>query len=68
MSTGTLQYNAQSPDEAALVAAAKNFGYVFKVRTDVSLISDNYVIKHRVGVRLLSLWTCSIEEKILKYE
>ena len=28
---GTLQYNAQSPDEAALVAAAKNFGYVFKV-------------------------------------
>ena len=29
---GTLQYNAQSPDEAALVAAAKNFGYVFKVQ------------------------------------
>ena len=31
METGTLEYNAQSPDEAALVAAAKNFGYVFKV-------------------------------------
>ncbi len=30
---GTLQYNAQSPDEAALVAAAKNFGYVFKVQS-----------------------------------
>ena len=29
--TGSLTYNAQSPDEAALVAAAKNFGYVFKV-------------------------------------
>jgi phospholipid-translocating ATPase len=34
---GTLQYNAQSPDEAALVAAAKNFGFVFKVHTDVPL-------------------------------
>eukprot|EP00731_Ephydatia_muelleri_P016102 Em0009g526a len=30
---GELQYNAQSPDEAALVGAAKNFGFVFKVRT-----------------------------------
>ena len=29
--TGELQYNAQSPDEAALVGAAKNFGFVFKV-------------------------------------
>ena len=28
---GTLSYNAQSPDEAALVSAARNFGYVFKV-------------------------------------
>ena len=26
-----LQYNAQSPDEAALVGAAKNFGYIFAV-------------------------------------
>ena len=30
---GTLVYNAQSPDEAALVNAARNFGYVFKVCT-----------------------------------
>ena len=30
--TGKLVYNAQSPDEAALVQAARNFGYVFKVR------------------------------------
>eukprot|EP00123_Amoebidium_parasiticum_P018387 comp24187_c0_seq2/m.44324 comp24187_c0_seq2/g.44324 ORF comp24187_c0_seq2/g.44324 comp24187_c0_seq2/m.44324 type:complete len:1154 (-) comp24187_c0_seq2:702-4163(-) len=29
---GRLKYNAQSPDEAALVSAAKNFGYVFKTR------------------------------------
>lgn len=28
---GTLVYNAQSPDEAALVSAARNFGYVFVV-------------------------------------
>lgn len=34
--TGPLQYNAQSPDEAALVSAARNFGYVFLVTaTDV---------------------------------
>ena len=31
LSTGQLVYNAQSPDEAALVSAAKNFGFVFKV-------------------------------------
>ena len=31
MCIGSLTYNAQSPDEAALVSAAKNFGYVFKV-------------------------------------
>ena len=29
--TGPLEYNAQSPDEAALVSAARNFGYVFLV-------------------------------------
>lgn len=26
-----LEYQAQSPDEGALVSAARNFGYVFKV-------------------------------------
>ena len=29
--TGKLEYQAQSPDEAALVSAARNFGFVFKV-------------------------------------
>jgi len=29
--TGKLEYQAQSPDEAALVGAARNFGFVFKV-------------------------------------
>jgi magnesium-transporting ATPase (P-type) len=33
----TLVYQAQSPDEAALVGAARNFGYVFKSRTPKSI-------------------------------
>lgn len=28
---GVLEYQAQSPDEGALVSAARNFGFVFKV-------------------------------------
>ena len=36
---GKLEYQAQSPDEGALVSAARNFGYVFKVSSeDNSLI------------------------------
>ncbi|KAL4227660.1 Phospholipid-transporting ATPase ID [Mactra antiquata] len=30
---GKLEYQAQSPDEGALVSAARNFGFVFKSRT-----------------------------------
>lgn len=30
---GKLEYQAQSPDEAALTSAARNFGFVFKSRT-----------------------------------
>src|SRR5690606_25193111 len=30
---GALVYQAQSPDEGALVSAARNFGFVFKSRT-----------------------------------
>jgi len=29
--TGSITYQAQSPDESALVLAAKDFGFVFKV-------------------------------------
>lgn len=36
-STGKLVYQAQSPDEAALVSAARNFGFVFKSRTSNSI-------------------------------
>lgn len=32
-----LEYQAQSPDESALVSAARNFGFVFKNRTPNSI-------------------------------
>lgn len=32
-----LDYQAQSPDEAALTSAARNFGFVFKSRTPQSI-------------------------------
>lgn len=44
---GELEYQAQSPDEAALVTAARNFGFVFLVCgasediTDVSTSNTN---------------------------
>lgn len=34
---GVLEYQAQSPDEGALVSAARNFGFVFKVRDNSPL-------------------------------
>nr|XP_017030716.1 phospholipid-transporting ATPase ID isoform X5 [Drosophila kikkawai] len=34
---GRLEYQAQSPDEAALVSAARNFGFVFRTRTPNSI-------------------------------
>ncbi|KAH7696056.1 phospholipid-transporting ATPase ID, partial [Aphelenchoides avenae] len=34
---GNLEYQAQSPDEAALTSAARNFGFVFKSRTPRSI-------------------------------
>ncbi|XP_068248598.1 probable phospholipid-transporting ATPase IM isoform X2 [Palaemon carinicauda] len=36
-SKGKLEYQAQSPDEGALVSAARNFGFVFKSRTPNSI-------------------------------
>lgn len=35
--TGELFYQAQSPDEGALVTAARNFGFVFRSRTPESI-------------------------------
>ena len=42
--TGKLVYNAQSPDEAALVSAARNFGFVF-------------VVRHERNVHYMSMFT-----------
>ena len=54
MDSGRLEYNAQSPDEAALVSAAKNFGYVFKARSPFSIT----VHKLSSGEEVLMLdWT-----------
>ncbi|KAH9406631.1 Phospholipid-transporting ATPase ID [Tyrophagus putrescentiae] len=37
---GNLEYQAQSPDEAALTSAARNFGFVFKSRTPASITTE----------------------------
>lgn len=35
---GELYYQAQSPDEGALVTAARNFGFVFRSRTPDTIV------------------------------
>uniref|UniRef100_A0A7E4ZYG2 Phospholipid-transporting ATPase n=1 Tax=Panagrellus redivivus TaxID=6233 RepID=A0A7E4ZYG2_PANRE len=51
-SANQLEYQAQSPDEAALTSAARNFGYVFKSRTPQSITIeingkvDTYEVLH----------------------
>ncbi len=44
-SAGNLEYQAQSPDENALVSAARNFGFVFTKRTprSITITSDGEV-------------------------
>ena len=39
--SGPLIYQAQSPDEEALVSAARNFGFVFKRRTPNSVVVES---------------------------
>lgn len=48
---GKLEYQAQSPDEAALVSAARNFGFVYKSRTPNSI---NIEVQGKVEVRALT--------------
>lgn len=38
--TNRLEYQAQSPDESALVSAARNFGFVFRHRTPNTITID----------------------------
>lgn len=47
-----LEYQAQSPDESALVSAARNFGFVFKYRTPNSITID---VQGRTEV--IGFWT-----------
>ena len=42
-----MEYQAQSPDESALVSAARNFGFVFKSRTPNTIVID---VKGRLEV------------------
>lgn len=46
--SGELVYNAQSPDEAALVQAARNFGFVFKARSPFAITLDNQITGDKV--------------------
>ncbi|XP_063051146.1 probable phospholipid-transporting ATPase IM [Engraulis encrasicolus] len=46
-SEGDLHYQAQSPDEGALVTAARNFGFVFRSRTPESVAIEEMGV-HRV--------------------
>ncbi|KAL5481606.1 hypothetical protein EMCRGX_G021801 [Ephydatia muelleri] len=52
---GELQYNAQSPDEGALVGATKNFGYVFKGRTPSSITVHNMYTDKEETCEMLDL-------------
>ncbi|VDM48034.1 unnamed protein product [Toxocara canis] len=44
---GKLEYQAQSPDEAALTSAARNFGFVFKSRTANSITIEVNGVEER---------------------
>ncbi|XP_053948290.1 phospholipid-transporting ATPase ID isoform X1 [Anastrepha ludens] len=50
---GRLEYQAQSPDEAALVSAARNFGFVFRSRTPNSITIE--VMGNREDYVLLNI-------------
>nr|CAB3224702.1 phospholipid-transporting ATPase ID [Phallusia mammillata] len=47
---GRLVYQAQSPDEGALVSAARNFGFVFKSRTydTVTILEQGKAVEYKV--------------------
>ncbi|XP_076803387.1 phospholipid-transporting ATPase ID-like isoform X1 [Clavelina lepadiformis] len=49
-SDGNLVYQAQSPDEGALVAAARNFGFVFKSRTfdTITIVEMGEAVEYKV--------------------
>lgn len=50
---GRLVYQAQSPDEGALVTAARNFGFVFRARTPETITL--YEMGRAVTYKLLAI-------------
>lgn len=76
MKDNVLTYQAQSPDEAALVSAARNFGFVFKSRTPktitVSIVGEErtYEVLNILdfnNVRKRMSVICRIDGKIVLY-
>ncbi|RNA03344.1 phospholipid-transporting ATPase ID-like, partial [Brachionus plicatilis] len=58
---GTLSYQAQSPDEGALVSAARNFGFVFKSRTPKTITVN--IGGHDVTYQVLNILDFNNERK-----
>ena len=54
--SGELLYEAQSPDEAALVSAARNFSFVFKSRTPKSITTIEGISEDGVSHPLQQAW------------
>ncbi len=54
---GNLEYQAQSPDENALVSAARNFGFVFKVRSwPLFVIGEFWLCIHCKRLTIVCYW------------
>ena len=63
-----LEYQAQSPDENALVSAARNFGFVFTKRTPRSItVTFNGQVCIKCNDRRCYFWLDSIRYKLSQY-
>uniref|UniRef100_A0A2K6L0N6 Phospholipid-transporting ATPase n=1 Tax=Rhinopithecus bieti TaxID=61621 RepID=A0A2K6L0N6_RHIBE len=60
-SAGELIYQVQSPDEGALVTAARNFGFIFKSRTPETITIEE--LGTLVTYQLLAFWILTTPEK-----
>ena len=69
---GKIIYQAQSPDENALVSASRSFGFAFAVRRNIE-IHDQYFIDecflnfHRVAHKVVSPFVFKAEKKPMNY-
>ena len=59
-------YQAQSPDEGALVIAARNFGFVFKARTfdTITTVEMGEFINYQFSIFQLSFFPTKIRGKL----